>query len=283
MGFKPLRHEGKITGLAAFGGDSALRRKLEALFTVAQDGRITRISSKALESQVGPLRLDARERKLINAAPAEYHEHTRFGIVLRHWLATHAEGMQREDVAFAVQAATENLIVASVGGYARTSGATLPVPVGLAGGLFANVKLNQRIRDEIPEIADVFIQPAMGDCGLSVGAALLAAQEDGSLERKPLRHLYYDSAFSDNQIEEVLALWPSKPVYRLSNDIEAEIGEMLAAKKVVGRFSGGIEFGPLGAWQPFDSHPPWRRRGKQVDEFSACAEPNSCPSRPGDS
>lgn len=244
LGFKPLRHEGKITGLAAFGKDTALREKLEALFTVADNGAITRVSSAELEAQTGgKVRFDARERKLMNVAPKEYAEHTHFGITFRYWLVAHAAGMPREDVAYAVQAATENLVVKSIGAYAHASGATLPVPVGLAGGLFANVKLNQRVR-ELPEVSDVFVQPAMGDCGLSVGAALLAAQADGTLERKALRHVYTGNAYTDDEIEAVLANWPSKPVYRRSDNVEDEIGQMLADKVIIGRFNGGMEFGP---------------------------------------
>ena len=43
--------------------------------------------------------------------------------------------------------------------------------VGLAGGLFANVKINQRVH-EIPGVESVFVHPAMSDEGLAVGASL---------------------------------------------------------------------------------------------------------------
>ena len=48
----------------------------------------------------------------------------------------------------------------------------------LAGGLFANVKLNQRIR-ELPGVENVYIFPHMGDGGISVGAAMLATVGHG--------------------------------------------------------------------------------------------------------
>lgn len=243
LGFKPLRHEGKITGLAAFGSDTELRTKLEGLFTVADDGSIFRVSSLELEAQFGGAKLCVREKKLVNAGPPEYAEHTRFGIVFRHWMAKVAEGMSREDVAYAVQTATENVLLASVRAFASASGTSLPVPVALAGGLFANVKLNQRIRD-LAEVSDVFVQPAMGDCGLSVGAALLASKEDGAFVRKTLRHVYTGNQYTDEEIEGVLSVWPSKPRYERFEQVEQEIGRLVANKLVVGRFNGAMEFGP---------------------------------------
>ena len=58
--------------------------------------------------------------------------------------------------------------------------------VALAGGVFANVKLNQRVH-ELESVERVFVHPGMGDEGLGVGAALFEANRRCGY-RRPSRH-----------------------------------------------------------------------------------------------
>ena len=248
LGFRPLRHEGKITGLAAFGSDSELREDLEALFHVGANGALGRKSSDSIARELGGIELTAREKMILRVSPAHYKEHVRFGIFFRHWLAVKASGMSREDVAYAIQCATENVMISSarrsIESYHHGGRANLC----LAGGLFANVKLNQRLA-EMDEVDRIFVQPAMGDSGLAVGAAYLAGQEHGSVPRVATREVYSGLEFSDSEIEPILATWPSNIEFSRSDHVEREIGELLARGVIVGRFAGRMEFGPraLGA------------------------------------
>ena len=244
LGFKPLRHEGKVTGLAAFGRDTLLREKIEALFTVAPDGRIMRRRSSELEADSGIVNLTSREQKLVKAGPVEYREFDRFGIVFQYWLARHAAGMSREDVAYAIQAATENVIQRSTINFVRHAGLSSPLNICVAGGLFANVKLNQRLRDSVPGVQDVFVQPAMSDCGLSVGAAMLMHQQDGGTRVAPLKDVYLGTRYSDDEIEAVLREWTTPISFEKVVDIEQTIARLASERRVIGRFNGPMEFGP---------------------------------------
>ena len=61
--------------------------------------------------------------------------------------------------------------------------------ISLAGGVFSNVKLNQKIR-ELKKIKDIFIFPNMGDGGLSVGACCLCYNQLKKLKSKKLDNYY---------------------------------------------------------------------------------------------
>ena len=152
LGWKMNRHEGKLTGLAALGEPSqfaAMRKH----FMVTETGEIL------------------SDFKSYSAMKAFL-----FGL---------AEPSSREDVAASVQALLEETILASVQIMLRRCGAT---KLGLAGGVFANVRLN-RLLAEDTDVDEVFVFPAMGDDGLSVGACLDAlAERDGMPSWLEQRH-----------------------------------------------------------------------------------------------
>ena len=110
----------------------------------------------------------------------------------------------------------------------------------LSGGLFANVKLNQKI-NELPWVEEIYICPAMGDDGLSLGSAIMKAVEVGDIT-KPFK---LDSAalgfeYSDDEIFEISKSYnfDSKPY-----DVE-EISEDIHQGKIIGWFQGRMEYGP---------------------------------------
>src|SRR5690554_5178456 len=163
-GFKRNRHEGKLTGLAAFGNPSAAKAIIEA-FTIGDDGSV----STALDGQEG---LEAYLDKVFS-------------------------NMSNEDIAASIQKATEDIVSAWVKKLLEITGAKY---IAMSGGVFSNVKLNQCIA-EIDGVEEVFIFPAMADEGLSVGACvdyLVDKNGINLLERKRLNNVYlgwaYDSA-----------------------------------------------------------------------------------------
>jgi carbamoyltransferase len=91
--------------------------------------------------------------------------------------------------------------------------------------------------------SSIWIFPASGDAGLSVGAALLAASEIGELRRKRIDTPYWGPEFCRAKYERALA-GNSRLVYRRSPDLVNEIAECLASGEVVGWFQGRMEFGP---------------------------------------
>jgi carbamoyltransferase len=113
--------------------------------------------------------------------------------------------------------------------------------LALAGGVASNVKMNRRVR-LLPGVDDVFIFPHMGDGGLALGAALLAAREHGQPASVRAEDLGWGPSFSDGQIE--LALQSAGASYRRCHDIAASTAARLHRGEVVLWFQGAMEYGP---------------------------------------
>jgi carbamoyltransferase len=120
---------------------------------------------------------------------------------------------------------------------ARTGLANL----ALAGGVVSNVKVNRRIR-LLPEVSDVFVFPHMGDGGLALGAALLAAREHGQRTDMPIDDLGWGPSFTDDEIEMTLARGGAS--YRRCTDISHIVADCLQRGEVVLWFQGRMEYGP---------------------------------------
>ena len=111
-----------------------------------------------------------------------------------------------------------------------------------AGGVFLNVKLNQRLW-ETGKIAKHHIYPNAGDSGLAVGAALYAYYQNNTGEDiSTVDHLYTGPEYTNEEIEAVLKLRNLK--YRKIDDIEKFAAEKLAEDKIVAWFQGRMESGP---------------------------------------
>jgi carbamoyltransferase len=209
MGFKPHRHEGKVLGLAAY----------------CQDPK----SYPALRSMVD---VDLKTRQFVG--------HVERGLYLPHFdnirLHPLLQSYGREDLAAGAQKTLEEVVcalVADLGPDARR--------LAVAGGVFANVKLNQRLA-ELDNVEQIYVFPNMGDGGLSVGAAWLAHHELAGSAPEAATSMYLGHTPDTAEILEVLE--PSGLKYRQRNDINEAVGELLASGKVVARCSGPMEFGP---------------------------------------
>ncbi len=111
-----------------------------------------------------------------------------------------------------------------------------------AGGVFLNVKLNQRLW-ESGKIQRQHIYPNAGDSGLAVGAALHAwhALQPGSTIQS-IRHLYLGPNFSNQEIRDALELRHLD--YKEVEDPATVAAELLAMGKIVAWFQGRMESGP---------------------------------------
>jgi carbamoyltransferase len=203
LGFKANQHEGKIVGLAAFGDPERLRGEVGKRFD------LTHADYFRLPTGQDPL----FEREL----------------AARH---------SREDVAAAYQRVLEDVVSEYVGRWVARLGVT---DVACAGGVFANVKMNQRIA-ALPGLEQVFVFPAMGDDGVGAGAAYALHAELKGLEPRRLEHVYLGPGYSEREMEQALAR--SGLPFRRSGDVERELAGLLAEERVVARFAGRMEFGP---------------------------------------
>jgi carbamoyltransferase len=238
-GFKAGRHEGKITGLAAH-GRPVYMDLLDSLLTY-RDGTFVNVGNIFFHSALAELRkrLPADFDKADLSASIQEHSERLVRQFARHWLA-------------------------------RTGHAD----VALAGGLFANVRINQEVH-ELPEVERCFIHPGMSDCGMGIGAALAAYH--GREPRRPVRtrcldDVYLGPAYSDAAIER--ALRRESVEFSRPDDLEGEIALLLTQGAVVARFDGRMEYGPraLGnrsiLYQPNDpSVNDWLNKALRRTEF----------------
>jgi len=120
--------------------------------------------------------------------------------------------------------------------------------LAMAGGVALNCVMNAAIRDRGP-FRNVWVQPAAGDAGTALGAALWTDYNERGRppQRWRMDHAYLGPAFDDDEIQQFLD-W-SKCAYRRLDDVPAETAQLLAQGKVIGWFQGRMEFGPraLGA------------------------------------
>ncbi len=148
------------------------------------------------------------------------------------------DGLKREDVAAGLQAATENLVVGWVGRRAEEGRADHLL---LAGGLFANVRLNQALA-ALPGVQRVYVFPAMGDGGLAAGAAHRVWWGHHGRLAEPLRRVDLGLEFSPEAC--MAAARAAGLDARRCEDAPGEAACDVVAGRVVAWYDGRDEFGP---------------------------------------
>ena len=255
LGFRPNRHEGKITGLAAFGDPAVLGPEFLRNLTWNADGTYSfrlparyRVSSpQGVRDFLRSLRAPLKDRMMLHA-----QQHVSALLYKGNWLGMLAylrdvaADAKPADVAAAVQLLAEEAMRGLVRNHLPAGG---PVPVVASGGVFANVKINQVVA-ELPGVERLYVQPAMGDEGLSVGAALAAHREltgHAAPHAHPAKqgsvgHTYLGSDYSE---KEVLAACEAEGVTaRRMDALPGHIARWIDQGLFVGLFRGRMEFGP---------------------------------------
>ena len=120
--------------------------------------------------------------------------------------------------------------------YGRTGSSRL----ALAGGVALNCVANTRLLAESP-FSEIWVQPAAGDSGTALGAALTVAAEAGD-ELAPMTTAALGRGWSDAQIE--LALSTARLPYERPSDISAAAAEIIAGNGILAWFQGRAEYGP---------------------------------------
>ena len=237
LGFKRNRHEGKITGLAAYASPNDVYGNIEDLLSV--DAKRASFSSS-----VSAFR-NSRERRptvLLRRLARWALQGKMWDPLLIDELNSRCAGATPEQVAAAAQRLFEKRIVDLATYWINETGVE---KICLAGGVFANVKLNQRIV-EIDGVGEVFVHPNMGDGGLSVGAAFQCLSERQDLEHavvsRPLDDVFLGPEYSNGQMRS--ALEASGLMFELSENIERQVAAALYDGCVVARFDGRMEYGP---------------------------------------
>lgn len=150
------------------------------------------------------------------------------------------------DIAASVQRITEDIIFRMVRHAKREYGSGIDNLV-LAGGVALNCVANGKLKRS-GIFKNIWIQPAAGDAGGSLGCALYAAYQYYGLKRDvksgdSQKGSYLGPRFSHKEIKEFLD--KSGYIYQeLGEDIHKKVAEVLADGMVVGLFQGRMEFGP---------------------------------------
>lgn len=120
--------------------------------------------------------------------------------------------------------------------YARTGSSRL----ALAGGVALNCVANTRLLDEGP-FEEIWVQPAAGDSGTALGAALTVAADAGD-DLLPMTTAALGRGWSDEQIES--ALNTARIRYERPSDIATTAAKIIAENGIVAWFQGRAEYGP---------------------------------------
>jgi carbamoyltransferase len=152
------------------------------------------------------------------------------------------------DIAHSLQRVLEEIVLQLAGWLHRQTGLRT---LSMAGGVALNCVMNSKLRDAGP-FDDVWVQPAAGDAGTALGAALWIDYRERSARgergrRWTMDHAYLGPEYGEEEIEQFLR-WSKVPYRRLA-DIAGDTADLLADGKVIGWYQGRTEFGPraLGA------------------------------------
>jgi carbamoyltransferase len=230
-GFKVNSGEYKLMGLAPYGEPRYVDTIYEHLVDVREDGSF-RLNLDYF-GYLGGLKMTNDKFAELFGGPARTAE---------------SELTRREmDLARSIQVVTEEIIL-KMARYARAvSGKPYLV---LAGGCALNCVANGRLKRS-GLFDDIWIQPAAGDAGGALGAALYSWHAVREQPRLPLngqpdrmKGAFLGPSFSESMIQEYLDQ-RGYPYRKLSDDEWADyIAGRIAEKKVVGLFRGRMEFGP---------------------------------------
>jgi carbamoyltransferase len=205
LGFLRSSDEYKVMAMASYGAARFLPELRESVHATGDGGFRTE-----------PLDWGALAKRL---APGE------------RWTQDHA------DLAASVQRRLEEVLLELVGWLHRCTGGDV---LTLAGGVALNCVANSRIATEGP-FRRVWVQPAAGDAGTALGAALHVAATEGD-RVLPIRGVDLGRGWTEDELR--ASLETAKVPFERPDDIADAVAECVAGNGVVAWFQGRSEFGP---------------------------------------
>ncbi len=229
-GFKVNSGEYKVMGLAPYGEPKYVDKIMDELIDIKEDGSF-KLNMKYFTYPYGLTMTGSAFDNLFDG-PARKPE---------------SQLTQREmDLAKSVQVVTEEIMLRTSRHIHKLTGEKY---LCMAGGVALNCVGNGRILREGP-FDDIWIQPAAGDAGGALGAALFVWHQLLNNERivddtKDLqRGSYLGPEYSDEEIRSYLES-NGYPYHYIGNgDGSSRIADLIADGKVIGWFNGKMEFGP---------------------------------------
>jgi carbamoyltransferase len=230
IGFKVNSGEYKVMGLAPYGEPRYADLIKEKLITIDDDGSF-QLDLSYFDYTTGLTMTNKKFDRLFGGPPR----------------ASETELTQREmDLAASVQKVTEEIVVKIAKYAAKETGER---NLCLAGGVALNCVANGKLlREKIFD--NIWIQPAAGDAGGALGAALSAwylyhnKKRNASTERDRMKGAYLGPQFSDDEIEVQLKICGA--VYKKVSEeaLMEQVAKALIEEKAIGWMQGRMEFGP---------------------------------------
>ncbi len=228
-GFKVNSGEYKLMGLAPYGVPKYMDLILDKLISLKDDGTF-RMDMRYFNYTTGLTMTSRQFDKLFEGPPRK----------------SESPITQREmDIASSIQKVTEEIILRLARTVHRELGTDY---LCLAGGVALNCVANGRLLRE-GLFKDIWIQPAAGDAGGAVGAAVAAWHQYFGNPRKigsddAMSGAYLGPRFSDEQIRGYLDAVGAHYSYLPDGKLLPRVAEILADENVVGWCQGRMEFGP---------------------------------------
>ncbi len=235
-GFKVNSGEYKMMGLAPYGEPAYVDVIKDELIDIKEDGSF-RLNLDYFNYMVGLTMTNGKFARLFGGSPRKPET-----TITRREM----------DLARSIQEVTEEIMLKMAKHVHRETGLE---NLCMAGGVALNCVSNGRLLREGP-FKDIWIQPAAGDAGGALGAALYAYHQylDNPRSTSGERHdhqraSYLGPDYSEKEIEKFLdekGIEREKLDYR---EIPGQVASLIADGKVIGWFQGRMEFGPraLGA------------------------------------
>ncbi|WP_440643263.1 carbamoyltransferase family protein [Candidatus Pelagibacter sp. HIMB123] len=233
-GFKVNSGEYKLMGLAPY-GNPIFEDKIKKIIDIKEDGTF-RLDQKYFNYATGLTMTNEKFNNLFGQKPRnpQTEKITQFQM----------------DIAASIQKVTEEIMIKLAKSIREEYGIK---NLCLAGGVALNCVANGKILKE--KIFDnIWIQPAAGDAGGSLGAALALWHIENGNERivnssDDMKGSYLGNEFTQNEIEKELKTVGAKFETLNYEDLIDKTAEFLSNEKAIGWFQGRMEFGPraLGA------------------------------------
>lgn len=225
LGFKVNSAEYKVMGLAPYGEPKYADIIRKNLLDIKPDGSF-KMNMKYFAYDYG-LRMTNRNFDRLFGQPPRRPESelTQF----------------HKDMAASLQLVTEEIVLAMCRHIKKETGMRY---LCLAGGVALNCVANGRILREL-DFEDIFIQPAAGDAGGALGAALLA--NCGTLRKprpQPITHSYFGPEFREEEIVETFEKYNAVYKKMEMDNLVEEVASRIEKQHVIGWMQGRMEFGP---------------------------------------
>ncbi len=228
-GFKVNSGEYKVMGLAPYGEPKYVDRILEHLIDLKDDGSF-RLDMSYFDYCSGLRMTNDKFHRLFGGPPRQ----------------PETELTQREmDLARSVQVVCETAMLKMAAHVREVTGQKY---LCLAGGVALNCVGNGRLLREGP-FEDIWIQPAAGDAGGALGAAMMVWHQylenpKKATPRGTQRGSYLGPDFEDEEIRSILDRFKAQYTRVDLSEVPEKVAEIIASENVVGWFQGRMEFGP---------------------------------------